>query len=528
MAKRLKKYDAKHTASSAARSTDITAGAIQLDSGVEEQKRGEENTRAILGSLSSNIAVIAGDGEIIATNPAWDGFAMQNAGVPERCGVGSSYFKVCQMALDNPADSEVSEKVLEGLRNVLAGMCEEFHIEYPCHSPTEKRWFLMQATQLKHGMGGAVVSHQNITVRKLAEEKVRESAERLQAILGTASDAIITIDQRGMIESVNQATEALFGYIGSDLVGNNVSILMPLPFSKDHDKYIQRFMATGEARIIGIGREVICRRKDGSTFPAELSVSQVDHLGLFTGILRDISSRKEMQKHILEIAADEQRRIGLELHDGTQQELTGLSLYASALHETIQCASQIDTDPTSNWQFKTEDYARLKHIAALLSKRLTETNKNVRDLAHGIMPVQIDAEGLRSALVELANSINLDESIHCEFECEGAVTIPNNTTASHLYRIAQEAVSNAVRHSSADRIRILLTLQDDRIALEVNDNGVGLTNQLLSGELAHSGLGMRTMEYRASLIGGRLQIQQVPEGGTMVRCEIVSGGTCDG
>ncbi len=155
-----------------------------------------------------------------------------------------------------------------------------------------------------------------------------------------------------------------------------------------------------------MGREIVCTRKDGTLFPADLAVSQVNHFGLFTGILRDISSLKEMQRHILEIASEEQRRIGFELHDGTQQELTGLSLYANALQDTIQTAIEVDAPDSSVVQFNQNDFERLKHTASLLTKRIAETNEHVRDLAHGIMPVQIDAEGLRSALMELVTSIN--------------------------------------------------------------------------------------------------------------------------
>jgi two-component system CheB/CheR fusion protein len=230
-----------------------------------------------------------------------------------------------------------------------------------------------------------------------------------------------------------------------------------------------------------------------------------------------------MQKHILEIAADEQRRIGLELHDGTQQELTGLSLYANALQDTIQSACQIE-EKALVWQFEVSKYERLKETAALLSKRLAETNRNVRDLAHGIMPVQIDANSLQSALIELSKSISSNEGLSCVFECEGEIKIPNNTTATHLYRIAQESVNNALRHSSANRIQIHLTQQDDRICMEVSDNGVGFDNETKHpNRLTMKGMGMRTMEYRASLIGGRVQIQPVPEGGTLVRCEILWG-----
>lgn len=356
-------------------------------------------------------------------------------------------------------------------------------------------------------------------------DALKQSEERIRTILKTASDAIITIDNRGVIDSVNRSTELIFGYENSELVGQNVSILMPEPFCREHDSYIHRFLATGEPRIIGTGREVICRRKNGTTFPADLAVSQVDHLGLFTGILRDVSSRKEMQKHILEIAANEQRRIGLELHDGTQQELTGLSLFASTLLDCIKSANPTNSAETSTWQFDAANYARLRDTATLLAKRLVETNEHVRDLAHGIMPVQIDAEGLRSALVELAHTVNSNLNIDCTFECVGELSVPNNTVATHLYRIAQEAINNAIRHSSATKIDIILSLRSDRIVLEVSDNGSGFDSKLVQTDgVSARSMGMRTMHYRANLIGGRVQFLRGIKGGTVMNCEILKGG----
>ncbi len=370
----------------------------------------------------------------------------------------------------------------------------------------------------------------DVSMQRHALDALRQSEERIRTILKTASDAIITIDNSGIIDSVNESTEKIFGYSNTELVGQNVSMLMTQPFSNEHDAYIKRFLATGEPHIIGVGREVVCRRKDGSTFPADLAVSQVDHLGLFTGILRDISSLKEMQRHVLEIASDEQRRIGFELHDGTQQELTGLSLYANALQETIQSAVEVQTDGSPLHQFKHTDFERLKHTASLLTKRISETNEHVRDLAHGIMPVQIDAEGLRSALVELAASINSRKGTQCFFEQTGEVTIRDNTTATHLYRIAQEAITNALRHGAADQIRISLSQQNDRITLEVSDNGIGLKpDALVSYTSTQAGMGMRTMKYRASLIGGRVEVKESAEGGTLIRCELLrDGGTYEG
>jgi two-component system sensor kinase FixL len=131
-------------------------------------------------------------------------------------------------------------------------------------------------------------------------ETLRSSVARLQAILDTAIDAIITIDAHGIINSVNRATERILGYSETELVGRNVSILMPQPFASEHDRYLERYLSTREPRIIGIGREVVARRKDGTFFPVDLAVSEVVGLGLFTGILRDITQRNFERERLIQ------------------------------------------------------------------------------------------------------------------------------------------------------------------------------------------------------------------------------------
>ncbi len=195
---------------------------------------------------------------------------------------------------------------------------------------------------------GASIIARDITERKQMERALKESEERLRVILNTAADVIITIDHRGIIESVNSATEQMFGYQQDELVGQNVRILMPAPYSNEHDGYIARYLETGEARIIGIGRDVTGRRKDGSTFPISLAVSEVKHLGLFTGIIRDISERKKLQREVLGIAEDEQRRIGQDLHDSTQQELAGLGMLAQTLLENLSKEADKRDDPQAS------------------------------------------------------------------------------------------------------------------------------------------------------------------------------------
>lgn len=140
----------------------------------------------------------------------------------------------------------------------------------------------------------------DISQRKDTEEKLRELLARTKAILDTIVDGVITISDRGLIETVNPAAEKIFGYKLDELAGKNVSMLMPNPYRAEHDQYLNNYLSTGEKKIIGIGREVTGLRKNGSTFPLELAISEMEVNGLrmFTGIVRDISERKETEDQL--------------------------------------------------------------------------------------------------------------------------------------------------------------------------------------------------------------------------------------
>ena len=144
--------------------------------------------------------------------------------------------------------------------------------------------------------------------RQQAASALRDSAERLRAILETAVEGIITIDERGIIESFNLGRGRNFRLQATEVIGKNVSILMPSPHREQHDAYLANYLHTGHAKIIGIGREVVGRRKDGTVFPMDLSVSEVRLADrrLFTGFIRDITERKRLEKEILEISEREQ------------------------------------------------------------------------------------------------------------------------------------------------------------------------------------------------------------------------------
>jgi len=403
----------------------------------------------------------------------------------------------------------------------------------------ESRHFLRRILPYRttdHHIGGVVITFVDMTQRKQAEAvnretdarhfaELHESAERLQAILNTAADAIVTIDQLGRIDSLNLATETLFDYQRDELIGQNISLLLPSIFGSHDNEHLEDHIATELDRIIRNRREVLARRKNGSIFPVDLAMSKVDHLGLYTGILHDISVRKQLQAHILEIAADEQRRIGQELHDGTQQELAGLSLFAGAVCELLGNATPGGNPDIVDWTLAENDYQRLRQTAARLTQGLKEANQHVHKLSHGILPVQIDAEGFRSALSELVATTNEQQKIHCRLVFSGSCAIANNSIATQLYRIAQESLNNALKHGLADDICISLFQQAEQIVLEICDNGIGFDPQLKPrSSVIGGGIGLRNMKDRASMLGGVLQIERNDGRGMTVRCRVPTTG----
>lgn len=342
-------------------------------------------------------------------------------------------------------------------------------------------------------------------LRAAAADDSSLTTEQLRAVLAMAADAIVTIDERGIVIGMNQATTRMFGYTEAELLGQNVKVLMPAPFCDEHDAYIARYMRTREPHIIGIGREVVARRKDGSTFPIDLAVAEIDHLNIFTGIIRDVSERKDLQAQVVEIASEEQRRLGQELHDSVGQLLTGLGLHAGTLEQLLDTRSSA------------ADMSDIVALAKKLNVGLQQVSREIRDLSRGAMPVQIDPEGLRASLVELADSIDGAGGIRCRWQGPTSLPVSDIASATHLYRIVQEAVQNAIRHSQASQITIHVEADEDRLCLEVRDDGRGFDRRQ-GNEGGSSGVGLKIMAYRASLIGATLHIGEAEGGGTLVRC----------
>ena len=341
------------------------------------------------------------------------------------------------------------------------------------------------------------LSNQN----ELARAALQDREERLRTILETAVEGIITIDERGIIESVNTSAEQIFGYSSQELVGKNVSMLMPSPHREDHDGYLANYLHTGLAKIIGIGREVAGRRKDGTIFPMDLSVSEVKLAArrMFTGFIRDITDRKRLEKEILEISDREQRRIGQDLHDGLCQHLAGIELMSQVLAQKLEPKSKVHS----------------KEVAEI-ARHVRDAISHTRSLARGLSPVTIESEGLISALHELATNTEKMFRIQCRCDFDEPVQIADHASATHLFRIAQEAVSNAIKHGKASTVVISLRKVRGRTVLNITDNGRGFPKR----PKKNNGMGLRIMQSRASMIGGTMAVQPVRggEGGVSVTC----------
>jgi signal transduction histidine kinase len=233
---------------------------------------------------------------------------------------------------------------------------------------------------------------------------------------------------------------------------------------------------------------------------------------MFTGIVHDLTGRRQLEQEVLHASTDEQRRIGQDLHDGLCQELVSLSMGAELVAKRLDSTSPPDANAVRK-----------------LSDDVQSAAEQARRLSHGLNPVDVEAGGLAGALEHLARRVTESTSIQCRLTHHPLPPLTEDVT-TNLYRIAQEAVGNAVKHARASRIEIRLRAGGDgAVTLEVTDDGRGIGPDVTAsrggprprgGGGGGPGIGVRTMTYRARVIGGDLTIARRRGGGTVVTCSV--------
>jgi PAS domain S-box-containing protein len=340
----------------------------------------------------------------------------------------------------------------------------------------------------------------DITDRKRAEEALRREHAFSSAVLDTSAALVVVLDRYGHIVRFNRACEQTTGYSAAEVRGKPLWDLFLVPEEVAQVKDV--FERTQSGQFPNRNENYWLTRRRDKRLIAWSNSALADDAGAVEYVISvgiDITERRRLEHEILQISELEQRRIGQDLHDGLCQHLAATELMSEILERKLARKSKADA-------------ARVAEIA----KQVREAISQTRLLARGLSPVVLESEGLMSALQELADYSERMFRVSCQFHCPEPVLIENHTTATHLYRIAQESVSNAVRHGKAKRILIALTRGPHRIRLEIKDNGVGLPPDVSKA----NGMGLRIMQYRAAMIGGILEIQRNAEGGSSVACSI--------
>lgn len=266
----------------------------------EKALRESENlNRAILSSLTNNIAVLDRAGTIIVVNDAWKRFAAEN-GAPELAekSIGMNYLEVCRQASNTEYDA--ATRALTGITEVLEGRRNLFTLEYPCHSPNEQRWFLLYATPLVRGQGGAVVSHINITERKQTEELLNESEQKMRALLEGVPHGVYECDTEGRVTATNESYSRITGYSKKEILTMHVwDFMEPGPQKDSLPAYLEQLAAEQPPP-----EPYICRNitKDGSAIDVQVDWTyKRTEEGRVTGficILSDITERRRCEEMI--------------------------------------------------------------------------------------------------------------------------------------------------------------------------------------------------------------------------------------
>ena len=326
------------------------------------------------------------------------------------------------------------------------------------------------------------------------EESLVESEARFRSMFERHASVMLLIDpETGAIVDANPAGAAFYGYSQAQLRGMNVSDLQqlsrgaterhPPPIEQRKVTILMHRLANGEHRMV----------------ESHSSPIRVQQRRLLFSIIHDITDRMLLQQRILETSEKERQRVGQDLHDSLGGKLTGAALMGKALAQKLAASGLPEAE-----------------LAQEVVECINDSIRQTRLIARGLYPVDLAGSGLSGALAEVAAETARRSGIPCHFHADKSFSIKDRFVALHLFRLAMEAINNALRHAQPRNISVSLKTTPLGATLEVRDDGKGLP----SGAPERSGLGLRTMQYRADTIGAQLSIQPGQDGGTIVSCRL--------
>ena len=368
---------------------------------------------------------------------------------------------------------------------------------------------------------GLLIFAEDITGRRQMESTLRESEATIRTLLETASQAILAVDANGAVVLANRMAEEMFGYGQDELLGKPLEMLLPERLRQGHVAHRADFGANPRTRPMGIGQDLQGLRKDGTEFPIEVSLSSVGtgHGPIAVSFVTDITKRKQAETwlrssekelralavSLLTAQEDERRRIARDLHDDVTQRLAFLSIEIGKL----AAGAPVPVE---------EGQARLHSI----QNDVLQMSRDVRRLSHGLHPSVIEDFGLSTALEEFCEEFGKAEGMDVTFDGPIDDTGLSASSASCLYRVAQESMRNAARHARATKVHVGLTINAASLQLLVRDNGAGFFCLELDG--APSGLGLVSMKERMRMVNGSLSITSRPGQGTEIIASVPLSG----